>query len=77
MAELPEDPMMLMSVINMKLRDFYDSLEALCSDLDVDQKELEKIIDIDEDSICVYQMESLLYTRKEMIGVEVDFSHII
>lgn len=37
---LPEDPMMLMSVINMKLRDFYPSLEALCEDLDINKNEL-------------------------------------
>jgi len=41
------------------------------------KKELEKIIDTDEDSICVYQMESLLYTKKDHIGVEIDYSHII
>ena len=28
--ELPKDPMMLFSFINMKLRDFYPSLDALC-----------------------------------------------
>ncbi|MBQ8608346.1 MAG: DUF4250 domain-containing protein [Bacteroidaceae bacterium] len=37
---LPEDPMMLFSVVNMKLRDFYSSLDALCDDLDVDKEEL-------------------------------------
>ena len=30
--KLPEDPMMLYSFINMKLRDFYPSLDALCED---------------------------------------------
>lgn len=34
--QLPEDPIMLLSVINMKLRDFYPSLDALCSDMGVD-----------------------------------------
>ena len=38
--ELPQDPMMLFSVINMKLRDFYPSLDALCKDLDVDKNEI-------------------------------------
>ena len=32
---LPKDPAMLLSFINMKLRDQYDSLESLCDDLDV------------------------------------------
>jgi hypothetical protein len=39
--ELPEDPMMLFSVINMKLRDIYPSLDALCDDLNVDKSALE------------------------------------
>lgn len=32
---LPRDPWMLLSWVNMKLRDQYDSLETLCDDLDV------------------------------------------
>ena len=40
MADYPKDPMMLMSWVNMKLRDFYPSLEALCEDLEIDQNEL-------------------------------------
>ena len=40
MESLPQDPMMLMSVINMKLRDEYDSLDTLCNDLDIDQQAL-------------------------------------
>ena len=39
--EMPKDPMMLMSFINMKLRDFYPTLDALCDDMDVDRQELE------------------------------------
>ena len=38
--ELPKDPMMLFSVINMKLRDTYPSLDALCDDLHVDKQSL-------------------------------------
>lgn len=30
--------MMLFSVINMKLRDCYESLDSLCEDMDVDKK---------------------------------------
>lgn len=37
---LPNDPMMLMSVINTKLRDKYASLDELCDDLNVDKDEL-------------------------------------
>ena len=31
--ELPEDPMMLFSMVNMKLRDCYSSLDELCGDI--------------------------------------------
>ena len=44
MLELPKDPMMLMSVINMKLRDFYSDLDALCEDLDIDRNDLENTL---------------------------------
>ncbi|MDD3368514.1 MAG: DUF4250 domain-containing protein [Lachnospiraceae bacterium] len=37
---LPNDPVMRLSFVNMKLRDFYSSLEALCEDLDCEQSEL-------------------------------------
>ncbi len=34
---LPSDPILLLSFLNMKLRDFYPSLDALCDDLDEDR----------------------------------------
>ncbi|MCM1523272.1 MAG: DUF4250 domain-containing protein [Ruminococcus sp.] len=37
---LPNDPVMLMSVINTKLRDFYPDIEALCGDMDISAAEL-------------------------------------
>lgn len=37
---LPNDPIMLLSAINLKLRDFYPSLEALCEDMDVNEEEI-------------------------------------
>ena len=40
MQNLPQDPMMLFSVINMKLRDYYRSLDELCEDMDIDKQEL-------------------------------------
>ena len=36
--KLPEDPTMLYSFINMKLRDFYPSLDALCEDMNVEKE---------------------------------------
>ena len=40
MDNLPKDPMMLMSRINMKLSDFYPSLDALCEDMEIDKGQL-------------------------------------
>lgn len=37
---IPQDPVMLLSYINLKLRDYYGSLEELCEDLDVDRESL-------------------------------------
>lgn len=39
---IPNDPVMLVSYVNMKLRDFYRDLDTLCEDLDVDRHELEE-----------------------------------
>ena len=44
MTSYPQDPMMLLSWVNMKLRDYYPSLESLCEDLEIDRKELEKTL---------------------------------
>ena len=40
MQQLPDDPMILFSTINMKLRDSYPSLDALCDDMAVDKGQL-------------------------------------
>ena len=37
---LPKDPIMLLSMINMKLRDRYASLDALCEDMDVSKEDI-------------------------------------
>lgn len=45
---IPKDPVMLLSFINLKLRDFYSSLDAFCEDLDVDKQEIiDKLAGID------------------------------
>ncbi|MDO4268144.1 MAG: DUF4250 domain-containing protein [Eubacteriales bacterium] len=41
MTTIPKDPAMLLSFLNMQLRDRYESLEELCSVLDLDRAELE------------------------------------
>ena len=50
---IPNEPVMLLSFINLKLRDFYDDLDALCDDLDIDRQEIENklaVIDYRYDS---------------------------
>ncbi len=39
---LPNDPMILLSYVNTKLRDDYPSLDALCDDLNADREEIKK-----------------------------------
>ena len=39
---LPKDPFMLLSVVNTRLRDEFESLDALCAALDLDRAELEE-----------------------------------
>lgn len=38
------DPFMLLSIINLKLRDFYSTLDDLCEDLEINKVELEEIL---------------------------------
>lgn len=42
--ELPKDPVILLSILNMKLRDSYSSLEALCEDMGVKRVEIENTL---------------------------------
>ncbi len=39
---IPNDPVMLLSFVNLKLRDFYSDLNAMCDDLDIEKEELVK-----------------------------------
>jgi hypothetical protein len=42
MSTFPTDPFVLFSWVNLKLRDFYPSLDALCDDLEINKEELVK-----------------------------------
>lgn len=45
---IPKDPAMLLSFINLKLRDYYGSLDSLCEDLNADRQEIiERLASID------------------------------
>lgn len=47
-SNLPSDPILLLSVVNTKLRDFYKNLDMLCQDLMVEKEDLiAKLADID------------------------------
>lgn len=37
---IPKDPVMLLSFLNLKLRDYYSSLEQACDELELDEKEI-------------------------------------
>ncbi len=39
---IPKDPVMLLSFVNLKLRDYYENLDALCEDLNVTKEEIEQ-----------------------------------
>lgn len=39
---IPKDPVMLLSFLNLKLRDYYSNLDLLCEDLDLDKEEIVK-----------------------------------
>lgn len=39
---IPKDPAMLLSFVNLKLRDFYENLDVLCDDLEIDRDEVEQ-----------------------------------
>ena len=46
LQNLPQDPVILLSVINTKLRDFYPSLDQLCKEMEVNKKELTDKLDL-------------------------------
>ncbi len=50
---IPKDPIMLLSFINLKLRDYYSSLEQLCEELELDETELKEKL-----SLVGYQYSS-------------------
>lgn len=41
---LPKDPMLMLSVVNTKLRDYYKNLDILCEDMQVQKKEIMEVL---------------------------------
>ena len=58
---LPSDNYMLLSFINMKLRDFYDSLDSLCDDLDESRSDIESRL---ESIGYIYNLDSNKFIEK-------------
>ena len=54
---IPKDPVILLSFMNMKLRDNYSNLESLFDDLDVSGKEQEEIVEKLKNMGYVYDSE--------------------
>ena len=42
--ELPQDANILLSYVNLKLRDFYSSLDEMCEDLDESKAQIEETL---------------------------------
>lgn len=40
MNQLPNDPMLCLSVVNTKLRDYYADLDSLCEDMAIEKETL-------------------------------------
>ena len=51
---LPKNPILLLSIVNTKLRDFYSNFDELCQDLDETKDE---IIDILANAGYIYDKE--------------------
>lgn len=50
MNNLPKDPVMLLSVINTNLRDYFSDLDSLCENKEIDKQQL------------IEKLESINYT---------------
>lgn len=58
------DKAMLQSLLNMKLRDFYSSLEALCDDMEINLHELHQVL---ESNGLVYVKELNQLREKDIV----------
>lgn len=43
-TNLPKDPMILLSVVNTKIRDQYHTLDSLCEDMQINKNELVDVL---------------------------------
>ena len=59
--KLPDDPNILYGMLNLKLRDFYPSLKALCDDMELDATELTKRLE--EAGFCYNSERNRIETK--------------
>ena len=43
---IPKDPAILLSFVNTKLRDYYNSFDEMCEDMELDGQEIERGISL-------------------------------
>ena len=66
---LPNDPMLCLSVVNTKLRDKYKKLDFLCDDLNVEKNELiEKRAWLSEEELCDFYCVVLVAPQGVVYG---------
>ena len=69
MGQLPQDPIMLYSVINTKLRDFYSSLEVLCEDMGLSEEELKEKLSSEFEEHTIEKVLDFLRNNKIEISL--------
>lgn len=43
-SQLPKDPVLLLGVVNTKLRDYYKDLDTLCEDMQAEKAEIIRVL---------------------------------
>lgn len=62
----------------LDIKDYFDDIsQELLMELLREKIEDENILILSEDSVCIYQVETLKYTKKEQIGIVENFSFIL
>ncbi len=59
--EMPNDPIILLGIINMNLRDFYPNMDTLCDDMELNFLEIDGIL---SDAGFSYDQHSNQYHKK-------------
>ena len=68
---IPKDPMILLSYVNTQLRDYYDSLEALCTLRGIKKEELIEKLDM----IDYHYDEELFWTEDDSHSYNIYIYH--